>query len=67
MPIAWMNCFQTIQSLLLSYSGIETVTFDPVSNKITLTTVCNPPEYLVGADISVEIKIKYSINCITCS
>jgi hypothetical protein len=59
--------FQTIQSLLLSYSGIETVTFDPVSNKITLTTVCNPPEYLVGADISVEIKIKYSINCITCS
>jgi hypothetical protein len=59
--------FQTIQNMLESYAGIDTITFDPILNKITITTICNPPEYLVGADISVEIKITYSINCITCS
>jgi len=59
--------FETIKNLLESYSGIDSVVIDPILNKITITTVCNPPEYLVGANISVGIKITYSINCITCS
>jgi len=59
--------FDTIKTKLQSYPGIDTVTFDPVENKFSITTVCNPPDYLIGGNVSVEIKINYSINCVTCS
>jgi uncharacterized protein (DUF2141 family) len=59
--------FETIKTLLESYYGIDSVEIDPLSNKITIKTICNPPEYLVGGEINVQIKITYSINCITCS
>lgn len=59
--------FDTIKNLVEAYPGIDFVTFDPIENKIKITTICNPPDYLVGGNVSIEIKITYSINCITCS
>lgn len=59
--------FETIKNNLESYSGIDDVTLDPIENKISIKTICNPPEYLIGGTVLVEIKITYSINCITCS
>ena len=59
--------FSTIETLLEGYVGIDDVILDPIENKITIKTICNPPEYLVGGNVSVEIRITYSINCITCS
>jgi hypothetical protein len=59
--------YETIENLLTSYFGIDSVEIDPLLNKITIKTICNPPEYLVGGEVSVVIKITYSINCITCS
>lgn len=59
--------FDTIKTKLESYLGIDDVLIDPIKNKITITTICNPPEYLIGGNVLVEIKITYSINCITCS
>jgi uncharacterized protein (DUF2141 family) len=59
--------FYAIKTLLESYAGIDSVTIDEITNKITITTICNPPAYLLGADVSIQIRITYSISCITCT
>ena len=58
--------FDTIESLVLSYSGVETVSIDPYENKITITTICNPPLELIGSEITISLKIYYDISCVSC-
>lgn len=58
--------FATVQLLLMSFSGISDVIIEPVENKITITTICNPSEEYVDTDVIISIKIYYDISCVSC-
>lgn len=53
--------YDTIQSLILSITGVTDVTIDPVNN---LITVQSDGVTLLNQELKVELKITYDINCI---
>lgn len=56
----WYN---TIQSLLLSIPGIQSVTINQINNQITIAT--DPSSSLSGQEIVLELAIVYDIICLT--
>lgn len=58
--------FATTQLLLMSFSGISDVIIEPVENKMTITTICNPSVEYVDTEVIISIKIFYDISCVSC-
>jgi hypothetical protein len=58
--------YNTVESLLLSFSGITDVVIEPIENKITIGTICNPSAEYIDTDVIITIKIYYDINCVSC-
>ena len=56
-----------IESLLLDYDGIASVTFDVEENKMTITTDCNSVVSLNDADVVINMVIYYDISCEACT
>ena len=56
-----------IESLLLDYDGIASVTFDVEENKMTITTDCNSIVSLNDADVVINMVIYYDISCESCT
>ena len=56
-----------IESMLLSYDGIGSVTFDVEENKMTITTDCNSIVSLNDADVVINMVIYYDISCELCT
>jgi len=56
-----------IESMLLSYDGIASVTFDVEENKMTITTDCNSIVSLNDADVVINMVIYYDISCELCT
>jgi surface protein len=59
--------YDTVYDLLISYEGIGEVTIDYINNIITISTDCNSSVSLTDADVKIELKISYDINCETCN
>lgn len=55
-----------IETLLLSYDGISSVTFNVDKNKMTITTDCNSEVSLNDADVIINMIINYDISCVSC-
>ena len=55
-----------IETLLLSYDGISSVTFNVDKNKMTITTDCNSEVSLNDADVIINMNINYDISCVSC-
>ena len=58
--------YDAVESLLLDYAGIATVTINPDTNKITITTDCDSETDLSDASIVVDLEIDYDISCVSC-
>jgi surface protein len=58
--------YDTVNDSLLSYEGIGDVVIDYVNNIITISTDCDSSVSLTDADVKIELKISYDINCQTC-
>jgi hypothetical protein len=58
---------EALQTLLLQFNGINTISVDYINNNLIVGTVCNPELGLVDATLSVSLKIYYDINCVSCS
>jgi hypothetical protein len=56
-----------IESMLLSYDGISSVTFDVEENKMIITTDCNSIVSLNDADVTINMVIYYDISCESCT
>lgn len=56
-----------IESMLLSYDGIASVTFNVDENKMTITTDCNSIVSLNDADVVINMVIYYDISCESCT
>jgi hypothetical protein len=55
---------ESIETLLESIYGIGDVTYNLVSNTITIPTDCNlPANLLAGADVNINLVIGYNLNC----
>jgi surface protein len=59
--------FDSVETLLLTYPNIDSVTIDPVSGDLKITTICNPPISIVDATVIIDVKIYYDISCEVCS
>jgi uncharacterized protein (DUF2141 family) len=59
--------YSAVEDLLLSYSGITEVVIEPIKNKITIGTICNPSQEYIDTEVIVSIKIYYDISCVSCS
>jgi hypothetical protein len=59
--------FDSVETLLLTYSNIDSVTIDPVSGDLKITTICNPPISIVDATVIIDVKIYYDISCVSCT
>lgn len=59
--------YSAVEDLLLSYSGITEVVIEPIQNKITIGTICNPSQEYIDTEVIVSIKIYYDISCVSCS
>ena len=59
--------FDSVETLLLTYTNIESVTIDPVSGDLKISTICNPPISIVDAIVLVDVKIYYNISCEVCA
>ena len=55
-----------IETLLLGYDGISSVTFNVDKNKMTITTDCNSEVSLDDADVVINMVINYDISCVSC-
>jgi hypothetical protein len=55
--------YNVVESLLLSFTGITEVIVEPIENKITIATICNPSDEYIDTDVLIEIKIYYDISC----
>ena len=60
----WDN---VIETLLLGYDGIGSVTFNEETNKMTITTDCNSVVSLNDADVVINMVIYYDISCVSCT
>ena len=58
--------YDAVETLLLDYDGIATVTINQVTNKITITTNCDSVTDLSDAQITVDLEIEYDISCVSC-
>jgi hypothetical protein len=58
--------YDTVESLLLSFSGITDVVIEPIENKITIGTICNPSSEYIDTDVIITIKIYYDVSCVSC-
>ena len=56
-----------IESMLLNYDGISSVTFNIDDNKMTITTDCNSEVSLNDADVVINMVIYYDISCEACT
>ncbi len=59
----WSN---VIESLLLSYEGIGSVTFDIENNSMSVSTDCNSEVSFNDAGIVINMIIYYDISCVAC-
>ena len=60
----WEN---VIETLLLGYDGIGSVTFNEDDNKMTISTDCNSEVSLNDADVVINMVIYYDISCVSCN
>ncbi len=60
--------YSAITELLISYDGIDTVIIDPENNTIEVKTDCeNISANLGGAQVIINMVIKYLISCYACA
>jgi uncharacterized protein (DUF2141 family) len=59
--------YETITELLLSYNGIQTVDIDGENNTIEVKNDCEDiASNLGGAQVRIDMIIKYLISCVSC-
>ena len=56
-----------IETMLINYDGISSVTFNVGDNKMVITTDCDSVVSLNDADVVINMKIYYDISCVSCS
>jgi hypothetical protein len=42
------------------------VVIEPIENKITIGTICNPSSEYIDTDVIITIKIYYNVSCVSC-
>ena len=58
--------YETLKTVLESYSEIESVIVNPATNTISVSTTCNPEIYIIDANLIVNLIISYDISCVEC-